>query len=99
MNQKRVLTPSPSLCCRLNTNNLLNSSMEINGVYGWAFSSPFLSIVNNSGVRLIQNHDDIIKYLKQLPPKRTTIDPIKDFLDLSINNIFINKIYVWPNKR
>ncbi len=79
MNQKRVLTPSSvTLLQKLNTSNLLNKVPWRSTEFAcWAFSSPFLSIISNSGVRLIQNHDDIIKYLKQLPPKRTTIDPIK----------------------
>ena len=43
----------------------------------WTFRIPFLSIINTSSVHIIQNQDDILDYLKNLPPLKCDIDPNK----------------------
>ena len=79
-NQKHILTAaSTTLMSRIKTNDLLQRVPWRSTEFAcWLFSAPFLSVINNSNVKIIQNHDDIIEYLKKLPPKRTIMDPTKD---------------------
>ena len=74
-NQKSILTrASAILMSKIKANDLLHRVPWRSAEFAcWSFSTPFLSIINNSNVRIIQNHDDIIEYLEKLPPKGTTV--------------------------
>ncbi len=76
-----VLSPASSkLMYRIKTEDLLCSiPWKSREQACWAFRFPFLSILSesNSSIQIIQNQDDIIHYLKDLPPKTCTIDPTK----------------------
>ena len=76
-----VLTPASSkLMHRIKTEDLLCSIPWKSREHAcWAFCSPFLSILSKSSpsIQIIQNQDDIIRYLKSIPPKTCTTDPTK----------------------
>ena len=69
MKKPNTLTSSSlMLLWKIKTQNLLQRVPYITKELScFTFSSPFLSVRCNTSVKIIQNNDDIIKYLKSLP--------------------------------
>ena len=68
MKQPYILTSSSMiLMWRIKTQNLLHQVPHITReLSSLTFPFPFLSVTYKSSVKIIQNHNDIIKYLKSL---------------------------------
>ena len=71
--QPYILTSSSMiLMWRIKTQNLLHQVPNISReLSSWTFQTPFLSVIHTSSVKIIKNHNDIIKYLQSLPSNKT----------------------------
>lgn len=74
MKQPYILTSSSMiLMWRIKTQNLLHQVPNISRELScWTFQRPFLSVTHKSSVKIIKNHNDIIKYLQSLPSNKKT---------------------------
>lgn len=73
MKQPYILASSSMiLMWKIKTQNLLHQVPNISRELScWTFQRPFLSVTHKSSVKIIKNHNDIIRYLKSLPSNKT----------------------------